>query len=78
MTRDAKFLGSRLVWAALAALHVAIVGLFNFHDSPRVFDQNNTASSDATLSGLTLSNIDFGTFDSETLQYTAQVSSVVT
>ena len=35
------------------------------------------ASSDATFSGLTLSGIDFGTFDSETLLYTAQVSNSV-
>ena len=32
-----------------------------------------SASTDATLSALTLSNIDFGTFDPETLEYTAQV-----
>ena len=34
-------------------------------------------SSDATLSSLTLSGINFGTFDSETLQYTVQVGSHV-
>ena len=56
---------------------VAIAGLLTFHDSPRVFGQGGT-SSDATLSGLTLSGIDFGTFDSETLQYTVQVASSVT
>ena len=32
-----------------------------------------SASTDATLSALTLSGIDFGTFDPETLEYTAQV-----
>ena len=35
--------------------------------------QSNVASTDATLSALVLSNIDFGTFDPETLEYTAQV-----
>ena len=35
-------------------------------------------STDATLSALTLSSINFGTFDSETLQYTAQVANSVT
>ena len=34
-------------------------------------------STDATLSALTLSAVDFGTFDSETLQYTAQVANSV-
>ena len=34
-------------------------------------------STDATLSSLTLSGIDFGTFDSDTLQYTVQVGSHV-
>ena len=35
-------------------------------------------SSDATLSALTLSNIDFGTFDSTTVSYTVQVANSVT
>ena len=77
MTIGTTTLGLRLTWAAIAGVLVVIAGLLTFYDSPKVFGQEVT-SSDATLSGLTLSGIDFGTFDSETLQYTAQVSSVVT
>ncbi len=44
----------------------------------KVFTSGPTKSTDATLSALALSNIDFGTFDSETLQYTAQVFSGIT
>ena len=77
MPRDTKSLGPRLALATIAGVLLAIAGVLTFYDSPKVFGQEVT-SSDATLSGLTLSNIDFGTFDSETLQYTAQVSSVVT
>ena len=36
------------------------------------------ASTDATLSALTLSSVDFGTFDSTTTSYTAQVANSVT
>ena len=57
--------------ATTAALLTTIVGLLFFYDSPKVFGQQ--PSNDATLSSLTLSGIDFGTFDSETLQYTVQV-----
>ncbi len=78
MPQDTKTLGPRLAWAAIAALLVAIAGLLTFYDSPKVFGQDNSASSDAALSALTLSGIDFGTFGSETLQYTAQVASSVT
>ena len=46
-------------------------------DDATVTVPRTAASTDATLSSLTLSNIDFGTFDSETLQYTAQVGSLV-
>ena len=77
MPRDTKSLGPRLALATITGVLLAIAGVLTFYDSPKVFGQEVT-SSDATLSGLTLSNIDFGTFDSETLQYTAQVSSVVT
>ena len=76
MTKGTRTLGSRLAWAVVAGVLVAIAGLLTFHDSPRVFGQNDM-SSDATLSGLTLSGIDFGTFDSETLQYTVQVANSV-
>ena len=77
MTKGTRTLGSRLAWAVVAGVLVAIAGLLTFHDSPRVFGQGGT-SSDAILSGLTLSGIDFGTFDPETLQYTAQAASSVT
>ena len=36
------------------------------------------ASTDATLSGLTLSSVDFGTFASSTISYTAEVDSSIT
>ena len=79
MPRDTKSLGPRLALATIAGVLLAIAGLLTFYDSPKVFGQEVT-SSDATLSGLTLtlSGIDFGTFDSGTLQYTAQVASNVT
>ena len=75
MTRSTRTIGSRLAWAAIAGALLAIAGLLTFYDSPKVFGQQQ--STDATLSSLTLSGIDFGTFDSETLQYTAQVGSHV-
>ena len=53
------------------ALLATVAGLLFFYDSPKIFGQQ--LSSDATLSSLTLSGIDFGTFDSDTLQYTVQV-----
>ena len=59
----------------MAGALLAIAGLLAFYDSPKVFGQQPSA--DATLSSLTLSGIDFGTFDSETLQYTVQVGSHV-
>ena len=75
MTKGTRTLGPRLAWAVVVGVLVAIAGLLTFHDSPRVFGQQ--PSTDATLNGLTLSRIDFGTFDSETLQYTVQVGSHV-
>ena len=77
MPRDTKSLGPRLALATIAGVLLAIAGLLTFYDSPKVFGQEVT-STDATLSSLTLSGIDFGTFDSETLQYTVQVGSNVT
>ena len=50
-------------------------GLLLFYDSPKIFGQ--PLSNDATLSSLSLSRIDFGTFDSETFHYTVQVASHV-
>ena len=76
MTIGTRTLGSRLVWATIAGVLLAIAGLLTFHDSPRVFGQDGT-SSDATLSGLTLSGIDFGTFASGTTSYSAQVANTV-
>ncbi len=75
MARITRMIGPRLVWAAMAGALLAIAGLFAFYDSPKVFGQQ--PSTDATLSSLILSGIDFGTFDSETLQYTVQVGSHV-
>ena len=66
-----RILGSNLPWAALACALVLIVGL-----TPTVLAQSQ--SSDATLSGLTLSNVDFGTFASGTTSYTASVINGVT
>ena len=43
-----------------------------------VTSQQNLASSDATLSALTLSGIDFGTFSSGTTSYSASVANIVT
>ena len=71
MTRAMKRLRSNLPWAALAGALVLIVGL-----TSTVLAQSQ--SSDATLSGLTLSNVDFGTFASGTTSYTASVASTVT
>ena len=76
MTIGTRTLGSRLVWATISGVLLAIAGLLTFHDSPRVFGQDGT-SSDATLSGLTLSGIDFGTFASGTTSYSAQVANTV-
>ena len=70
-------LGSRLAWAVAAGVLLAIAGLLTFHDSPKVFGQDGT-SSDATLSGLTLSDINIGTFASGTTSYTADVANSVT
>ena len=61
--------------ATTAALLTTIAGLLLFYDSPKIFGQQ--LSNDATLSSLTLSRINFGTFDPETLQYTVQVSKLV-
>ena len=77
MTKGTRTLGSRLAWAVVAGVLVALAGLLMFHDSPKVFGQGGM-SSDATLSGLTLSGLDFGTFDPGTLEYTAQAASSVT
>ena len=63
-TRVVLILGVSLVLAA-------IIGL-----SPTVVAQSQ--SSDATLSGLTLSSVDFGTFATGTISYTASVASTVT
>ena len=50
---------------------LAVIGL-----TPTVLAQSQ--SSDATLSALTLSDVDYGTFESGTTSYTASVASTVT
>ena len=64
-------LRTRLTWASIAGALVLLIGL-----SPTV--QAQSQSNDATLSALTLSGIDFGTFASGTTSYTAQVFSGTT
>ena len=59
--------------AGILAMTVALLLIDSQYGAPVSFAQSNVASTDATLSALTLSNIDFGTFDPETLEYTAQV-----
>ena len=70
MTRAMTTLRSRLTWAAVAGAVVLLIGL-----TPTVLAQSQ--SSDATLSGLTLSDVDFGTFASGTTSYTASVANGV-
>ena len=71
MTRAMSTLRSRLTWAAIAVALVPLIVL-----SPAVLAQSQ--SSDATLSALTLSDVDFGTFASGTASYTASVANRVT
>ncbi len=66
MTRTITTLRSRLTWAAIAGALVLLIGL-----SPTALAQSQR--SDATLSALTLSDVDFGTFASDTTTYTASV-----
>lgn len=66
-----KILGSGRPLAALAGALLLTIGLF-----PTVLAQSQ--SSDATLSALTLSGVDFGTFASGTTSYTATVANGVT
>ena len=70
MTSAMTTFKSRLTWAAMAAALVLLVGV-----SPTVLAQSQ--SSDATLSGLTLSDVGFGTFASGTTSYTASVANGV-
>ena len=65
-----RILRSNLPWAALAGVLVLLIGL-----TPTVLAQSQ--SSDATLSALTLSDVDFGTFASSTATYTASVANRV-
>ena len=55
---------------------MGLFGLYLVNGSPLVSAQSQ--SSDATLSSLTLSDVDFGTFASATTTYTASVASTVT
>ena len=56
---------------SIFSLLMGLIGLFAVDGSPFVSAQSQ--SSDATLSGLTLSDVDFGTFASGTTSYTASV-----
>ncbi|MCY4583527.1 MAG: cadherin-like beta sandwich domain-containing protein [Chloroflexi bacterium] len=69
-------LKSGLAWALTAAVLVGLVGLLGLDGRPFVSAQGQ--STDATLSGLTLSDVDFGTFASGTTSYTASVANTVT
>ena len=72
MTRATRYLRSIPAWAISAIAFVTIAGVLTIHDSPRAIGQES--SSDATLSALTLSDVNFGTFASSTESYTASVS----
>ncbi len=63
-------LRSRLKWFAITGALVLLIGF-----PPTVLAQSQ--SSDAKLSGLTLSDVDFGTFASGTTSYTASVANRV-
>ncbi|MCY4583530.1 MAG: cadherin-like beta sandwich domain-containing protein [Chloroflexi bacterium] len=69
-------LKSGLAWALTAAVLVGLVGLLGLDSRPSVSAQSQ--NTDATLSALTLSGVDFGTFASGTTTYTATVESTVT
>ena len=64
--------GTVIIFSVLMGL----IGLFSV-DGP-IFVSAQGQSSDATLSGLTLSDVDFGTFASATTTYTASVANRVT
>ncbi len=66
MTKAMATFKSRLAWTGIAGALILLIGL-----SPAVMAQSQ--SSDATLSALTLSDVDFGTFASGTTSYTASV-----
>ena len=78
MARITRMIGPRLVWAAMAGALLAIAGLLAFYDSPKVFGQQPSRLQTLPSAALPSVGIDFGTFASETLQYTAQVASNVT
>ena len=64
-------LRSLLPWAAVVVVLMLLTGLVSTVLAQRQSD-------DATLSGLTMSDVDFGTFESETTSCTASVVSSVT
>ena len=69
----------RLATCLMLAIGMS-VGIFDIvgPDGPRpTFAQVDTPSTDATLKGLTLSGIDFGTFASGTTSYTASIANSV-
>ena len=72
MTRATRYLRSIPAWAISAIVFVTIAGVLTIHDSPKAIGQDS--SSDATLSALTLSDVNFGTFASSAESYTASVA----
>ena len=75
MTKDTGILRSILPRLVVAGALLGLIGLFAFGGWPSVSAQSQ--SNDATLSGLTLSDVDFGTFASGTTSYTASVANRV-
>ena len=65
-----------VAWALVAGVLIGLIGLLGIDGRTSVSAQ--TQSTDATLSALTLSGVDFGTFASGTTTYTATVESTVT
>ena len=71
MTTRIRATRHRLAGAAIAGALVLLIGL-----CPTVLAQSQ--GSDASLSDLTLSDVDFGTFSSSVTTYTASVANRVT
>ena len=76
MAEKTTALKSRLAWALVAGVLIGLIGLLGIDGRTSVSAQGQ--STDATLSALTLSGVDFGTFASGTTTYTATVESTVT
>ena len=76
MTKGTGILRVGLPRVLIAVALVGLIGLFALDGWPSVSAQSQ--SSDATLSSLTLSDVDFGTFASSTTSYTVSVANRVT